>query len=200
LSIQLFSQELFAGFGWGLTNFQNNVVESTGFSELNYNADSEYRYSFLLKYQVPNSNFRFKGGFNYSSIKGIGTITDTNPNRNSVPIVVETENQLRTLILGFEYVVKDSIFTPYLGLDLLVGIFGDADIYRQTKSGERTREIYQGKTRIGLGINAGVGYKLIPGIELDLNLLYGSLNLLGKEDFEYSIVTTDLTVSVLFVL
>lgn len=199
-SLQLYSQDLLTGFGWGLTNFQYNIIESTGFSELSYNADSQYRYSFLLKYQVPTGKFRVKSGYNYSSIKGTGTISTTEPDENKVPLNVRTENELRTLILGFEYVVKDSIFTPYLGMDLLVAIFGDADVYYKNKSGETIREIFQGKTRIGLSINGGVAYTLIPGIEIDLNLLYGSLNLLGKEDYENNITTVDMTVSVLFVL
>lgn len=183
-----------------MTNFQNNIIESGGFSRLNYNADSEYRSSFLLKYQIPGKNFRVKSGFNYSSIKGSGVIETTNPSANSIPINVDTESELRTIILGFEYVNKDSLFTPYIGMDLLVGIFKDVDIYRQDKSGEIINEIYPSKSKIGLALNCGVGYKLIPGMELDVNLMYGSLNVLGKEDFENNIETIDLTVSVLFAL
>ncbi len=80
------------------------------------------------------------------------------------------------------------------------GVFEDVDIYYEDKSGESIREIFPSKTKIGLGLNIGVGYTPIAGMELDINLLYGSINFIGKEDFENNITTIELSVSLLFVL
>lgn len=188
------------GFGWGLTNFQNKIIERSNFNQLSYDADSEYRYSFILKYTIPNHNLRFKGGYSNSEINGIGIINFSDLNANSTPLNVRTETQLRTVTLGLEYVVKDSLISPYLGIDLLGGVFEDVDIYYEDKSGESIREIFPSKTKIGLGLNIGVGYRPIAGMELDINLLYGSINFIGKEDFENNITTIELSVSLLFVL
>lgn len=188
------------GFGWGLTNFQNNIIERSNFNQLSYEADSEYRHSFWLKYTIPDKHFRFKGGYSNSEIKGSGVINSSRLNTNSILLNVRTETQLRTITLGLEYVVKDSLISPYLGMDLLGGVFEDVDVYREDKSGEVVKEVFPSKTKIGLGVNIGLGYTPIPGMELDINLSYASINLIGIEDFENNIATIDITVSLLFIL
>lgn len=188
------------GFGWGLTNFQNNIIERSNFNQLSYEADSEYRHSLLLKYTIPDKHFRFKGGYSNSEIKGSGVINSSRLNTNSIPLSVRTETQLRTITLGLEYVLKDSLISPYLGVDLLGSVFEDVDVYREDKSGEVVKEVFPSKTKIGLGVNIGLGYTPIPGMELDINLSYASINLIGIEDFENNIATIDITVSLLFIL
>ncbi len=200
LSLTMSGQNLQVGFGWGLFNFKNNVVERKSFTQLSYKVDGDYRYSFLLKYQIPNENIRFHGGYYYADITGTGTIINLEPNTDTNPLNVETNNSLVTIALGFEYFIEDKTFSPYAGADLLMGIFKDIDVYYSNKNGRIVHNIYPSKTRIGLGLNVGISYEVFPGMNLDINLLYSSLNFLGKKDFEENIITTDLSVLLLFSL
>lgn len=199
LSFPIAAQNLQVGFGWGLVNFQNNIVERKDFNLLEYKVSGDYRYSFLLKYEMAESNIRFKGGYFFSEINGNGSITDVEPNLSSEPINVSTENSLATIALGLEYVIEEKTFKPYLGVDFLLGIFDDVDVFYSEKTG-MVREVFPSQSRIGLGLSGGISYELIPGMNLDINIVYSSLNLLGKESYEDHIITTDLTVFLLFVL
>lgn len=198
LSSQVFSQNLIVGFGWGLISFQNKVVEKSSNTLLSYEVESDYHYSFFLKYIIPGTQIRFKGGYYYSEIKGAGTIININPSETRLPINAKVDNTLKSLILGLEYLWNKGKFKPYLGIDMLFGTFDDADIFYEDKSGESIHQIYPGETRVGLGLNGGIGYNFFPGIELEINLHYGILNLLGKKDFEDNITAIDLTVSIMF--
>lgn len=196
----LFSQSIQAGLGWGLFSFQNNVVEKKGFNTLSYKVDGDFFYAFILKYRIPEKNLRFKGEYYFAEIQGAGRIDDIEPTENSRPLFVRTENSLVSFALGLEYVVDGESFSPYFGLDLLMGIFDDAQIsYVDQKRGQITK-IFPSKTRMGLGINVGINYELLQGINLDLNFQYSSLNLLGKEDYEDNILTTDISLLFLFIL
>lgn len=198
LSSQVFSQNLIVGFGWGLINFQNSVIEKSGNTLLSYEVESDYHYSFFLKYIIPGTQIRFKGGYYNSQIKGAGTIININPLETRLPINARVDNSLKSLILGLEYLWNKGKFKPYLGLDMLFGAFDDADIFYEDKSGESIHQIYPSETRVGLGLSGGIGYNFFPGIELDINLHYGILNLLGKKDYEDNITAIDLTVSIMF--
>lgn len=196
----LFSQGIQAGLGWGLFSFQNNVVEKKGFSKLSYKVEGDFSYSFILKYRIPEKNLRFKGEYYFAEIQGAGRVDDIDPVENSQPLYVRTENSLVSFALGLEYVVDGGKLSPYFGLDMLMGIFDDAKIsYVDQKLGQVTK-IFPSKTRMGLGINAGINYELLQSINLDLNFQYSSLNLLGKEDYEDNILTTDISLLFLFIL
>ncbi len=148
---------------------------------------------------MTESNVRFKGGYFFSEINGNGTIMDVEPNLSSQPINVSTENSLATIALGLEYFLDEKTFKPYLGVDFLLGIFDDVDVLYTDKKGD-IKDVYPSQSRIGLGLSGGISYELIPGMNLDVNLVYSSLNLLGKEGYEDHIITTELTVFLLFVL
>ena len=167
---------------------------------LSYKVEGDFFYSFILKYRIPDKNFRFKGEYYFAEIQGVGRIIDINPVENSQPLYVRTENSLVSFALGLEYVVDGGKLSPYFGLDLLMGIFDDAQIsYFDQKRGKVTK-IFPSKTRMGLGINAGINYELLQSINLDLNFQYSSLNLLGKENYEDNILTTDISLLFLFIL
>lgn len=198
LCSSLYAQNLTVGFGWGLVEFNNNVVEKNNFDLLSYNVDGDSKFSLAVKYRLPDKNFRFKGGYYYSEVKGNGIVRNINPAANSIPLQVEVINNLTTVTVGLEYIFEFGDFHPYLGIDMLFGLFGDAELYRTDAQGKTRIESFPGKTKIGLGTSGGIGYSLFPGIELDLNFAYSSLNLLGKEDYEESILTSDLTLSLYF--
>ena len=200
ISLPSLGQDLQVGFGWGLINFKNNVIERKGFSLLSYKVNSDYKYSFILKYLVPGDLFRFKGGYYFAEINGLGKISEIEPEENSRTTPASTETSLITVALGLEYFYKEYTFKPYLGLDLLIGIFEDVDVRYRNQSDELVREIYSAKSRIGLGLNAGLSYEFFPGMSLEFNMVYSSLNFLGKEDFEENIITSEINVSLLFVL
>lgn len=194
----LSAQNITIGFGWGLIEFQNKVVEKNNFDILSYNVDGDYKFSLAIKYQLPDKNYRFKGGYYYSEIRGDGVVRNINPAANSIPLQVQVINNLTTITIGLEYLFEVGDFRPYFGLDMLFGLFGDSELYRVDQQGKTRIESFPGKTRIGLGTSGGIGYTLFPGIELDLNFAYSSLNLLGKEDYEENILTSDLSLSLYF--
>lgn len=192
------AQGLQAGFGWGLVNFQNSVNERQGFNILEYEVKSDYRYGVVLKYKIPNSFFRFKSNYYYSEISGDGVINSINPSSSSAPLDVKTENTLTTVGLGLEYLVSEKPYNAYIGMDLLMSVFGDVKIRYFDGQNTRVEETYSSKTKIGLSGGGGISYNLFPGMDLDINVFYSSLNLLGKEDYEDNISTLDLTVTLLF--
>jgi opacity protein-like surface antigen len=103
---------------------------------------------------------------------------------------VDTKVGILSIGVGGELSLAPGPLNPYLGLDLEFNNFGDM------KAGDQT--ISSGISRTGIGVGAGIMFKLLPVISVDVSLKYQMMNLIGKSDGEDTIGILNLNAAVFF--
>jgi opacity protein-like surface antigen len=170
------AQGLDIGIGGGLSIVQtpSYYTDVAGFS-------SEYHIGLKGKLNLPVSPITPIGFVEYHFFRG----SESTPTGNS-----DTKQNILSIGVGGEYSIIPGPLSPYLGVDIEFNNLGDL-----TTSGSQTSS---GVSRMGLGVGAGVMFKLLPVINLDLTLKYQMLNLFGKIGGEDTIGLINLNAAIFF--
>ncbi len=188
------AQSLRIGLGGGISkvtgpdDYTNSIVSKNG----GLGFDSEYLLGGKAKFGLPIIPLNIVGSVYYHSFDGEAKSINT-----------ETSASLLSIGIGAEWGIIPGPVSPYVGLDFLINSFGDVEI--KDANGKHTEEI---GSRYGIGIGAGVDFKLLPKVDIDLCAKYNFNNLLGKDDKEWAkalitgdednMNTFDITVNFLF--
>lgn len=174
-----FTQGIHVAVGGGMTFVQGPDQWTNPLDKLGADFNTEYNVGVKVKLGLPLIPIVPVAGMNYYFMKGNLSSSDYSKSLN-----------LLSLYAGGEYALIPGPFSPYAGLDLQYNYFmeGKEDFPGGSAS-------FSGSgSRVGLGIGAGIDFKLLPFLGLDLNLKYNIFNLLGKQSGEptYSVLNLNL--------
>ena len=110
------------------------------------------------------------------------------PNDNSSAYTVESKTSFLSIGLGAEMTLLPGPIQPYLAGELLFTSFGDVTF-------DDINIDEQPDSKTGLGLGAGVYFKLLPIIDLDLSANYNMNTLLSSGD---ALNSTHIRLNVLF--
>ncbi|MBI9072231.1 MAG: outer membrane beta-barrel protein [Melioribacteraceae bacterium] len=183
------AQSLRIGPAVGFTAVQESGIFGPSMPDL----DNNLHYGVKAKLSLPMLPLKIQAHVIYTSFEGSG---------NAIPPIfssltktdVKVETSLLSIGIGGEWALIPGPVQPYIAADFLISSFGDTDISYSNIYDVST----SGESRYGLGIGAGVDFKLLPTIDVDLTLKYNFNNLIGKEDWEDNFNTINLTANILF--
>ena len=169
------AQGLKLGIGGGLSMVQSPdyYTDGAGFS-------TEYHIGIRAKLSLPVIPITPIGFVEYHFLTGS---MDTQLGS------VDTKQNILSIGVGGEFTLVPGPFSPYLGVDLEYNNFGDFEPSETEGS--------SGVSRMGIGLGAGVMFNLVV-IDIDVNLKYQMMNLIGKEDGEDTIGILNLNAAVFF--
>jgi opacity protein-like surface antigen len=170
-----FAQSIDLGLGGGLSIVQTPAAykDAAGFS-------TEYHIGIKGKLNFPLIPITPIGFVEYHFLSGSMTTLDGN---------VDTKLNILSVGVGGELSLMPGPLSPYLGLDIEFNNFGNFE-----PSGAGIGSV----SRTGIGIGAGLMFKLLPVINVDLNLKYQMMNLLGKSDGEETVGIINLNAALFF--
>ncbi len=170
------AQSIDLGIGGGLT-----LVESPSSYIDRYGFSSEYHIGIKGKLNFPLLPITPYGYIDYHFFRGTANETIILPGPG-VPSFkdLDTKQDLLSVGIGVELPLVHGPISPYLGLDFEYNHFGDLKFGPLNLSGN---------SRSGIGVGAGVMFKLLPFVNIDTGLKYQMLNLFGKSDVEDAIGT-----------
>lgn len=170
-----FAQSIDIGLGGGLSLVQTPAAytDAAGFS-------TEYHIGIKGKLNFPLIPITPIGFVEYHFFNG---------SMNTLDGSVDTKLNILSIGVGGEVSLLPGPLSPYLGLDLEFNNFGNFE-----PSGAGSGSV----SRTGLGIGAGLMFKLLPVINVDLNLKYQMMNLLGKSDGEETVGIINLNAAIFF--
>lgn len=177
------AQSIDLGVGGGLTLVQSpaSYTDRYGFSS-EYHIGIKGRLNFPLLPITPYGYIDYH--FFRGTASGITTVGLLPP-----PTDLSTKQDLLSFGVGAELPLIPGPISPYLGLDFEYNSFGDLKYGPFTVSGN---------SRSGIGIGAGVLFKLLPFVNIDASLKYQMLNLFGKSDGEDTIGIINLNLALFF--
>jgi opacity protein-like surface antigen len=163
-AISTFSQSLKIGIGGGYTALSgdNNFT-----AENVLNLNSGYHYGGKIIASIPLIPIQFAVNIYQNSLSS----EVTEPIAGTT---VTSETSFSSFGLGAEFTLLPGPVQPYLAADLLFTSLGDSKLNDIT--------ISSGESKTGLGFGAGVYFKLIPIIDLDLSVRYNMNTLLSDGD------------------
>ena len=163
-AISTFGQSLKIGIGGGYTALSgdNNFT-----AENILNLNSGYHYGGKILVGIPLLPIQFALNVYQNSLSS----EVTEPIAGTT---VTSEMSFSSFGIGTEFTFLPGPVQPYLSADLLFTSLGD------TKLSDIT--IASGESKTGLGVGAGVYFKLIPIIDLDLSVRYNMNTLLSDGD------------------
>jgi opacity protein-like surface antigen len=177
------AQSIDLGIGGGLT-----LVQSPAAYTDYYGFSSEYHIGIKGRLNFPLLPITPYGFIDYhffrGTASGIVTIPENPPIENA-----DTKQNLLSIGVGAELSLVPGPISPYLGLDFEYNNFGDLTYGSYTSAGN---------SRSGIGIGAGVLFKLLPMVNVDASLKYQMLNLFGKTDGEDTIGIINLNLALFF--
>lgn len=169
------AQGIDIGLGGGLSLVQSpaEYTDAAGFS-------TEYHIGIKGKLNLPAFPITPIGFVEYHFLNGTMSTAAGN---------VDTKQDILSIGVGGELTLLPGPLSPYLGLDLEFNNFGN---FEPSGTGIGSA------SRTGLGIGAGLMFKLLPIINIDLSLKYQMMNLWGKSDGEETIGIINLNAAVFF--
>jgi opacity protein-like surface antigen len=205
------AQSLRIGIGGGYASLNGPSALAKDISNNGAGLKNGYEIGGKLKLDFPLLPFRLTGQAYYMDISNSGSMkVIPGASLNPVNVNVETSMTMFSAGAGFEYDLIPGPISPYFALDLLYTSFGDVKTtYNPSTSGLSSLDAnkpYSNKSKFGLGIGIGSEFTLLPVIDLDLNVKYNLMNLMGKEDMkinginykEESVNTLTVTANILF--
>lgn len=174
-AVNVQAQSINLGIGGGLT-----LVQAPAFYTDQLNFSSEYHVGIKGKLNIPLFPITPIGFIDYHFLRGTAS-TEAGD--------VDTKQNVFSIGLGGELPLIPGPISPYLGLDFEFNNFGDLTIGSTTSSG---------MSRSGIGVGAGIMFKLLPVINIDASLKYQMLNLIGKKDTEDTIGIINFNVALFF--
>lgn len=201
------AQSLRIGVGGGYASLNGPSVLAKEISNNGAGLKNGYEIGGKLKLDFPLVPFRITGQAYYMKMSNEGNI---NTGVQAIPTIkMETSMSIFSAGAGIEYQMIPGPVAPYLALDLLYNSFGDIEVkYNPSIAGVSAdnSKPYSKKDRFGLGIGVGSEFTLLPVIDIDLNIKYNMMNLMGKENMkinginfsEESVNTITVTANILF--
>lgn len=201
------AQSLRIGVGGGYASLNGPSALAKDVSNNGAGLKNGYEIGGKLKLDFPLVPFRLTGQAYYIKISNEENF---NPGVAGIPTVkMETSMNIFSAGAGLEYQFIPGPISPYFALDLLYNSFGDVNVKYNPSlavvSSDNSKP-YSKKDRFGLGIGVGSEFTLLPVIDLDLNIKYNLMNLMGKENMkinginfnEESVNTITITANILF--
>ena len=176
LTISVIGQSIKLGVGGGYTA----LTGDNSFDEENLlNLNSGYHYGGKLVVGLPLFPIQFTGGYYINTLS-----SESNG--------FTTETDFSSFGLGGEWSFLPGPVNPYISAEVLFTSFGDTKI---SFEGEDLPIDDSAESQTGLGLGAGVYFKLLPMIDLDLSARY-NMNSLFKGDEELN--STNVRLNILF--
>lgn len=168
--INSYGQGLKFGVGGGLSMVQSPDRLTNSAAEGGSGFGSEYHFGLKAKLSIPLVPVTPVGFLNYHLLSGDDDISQS----------------ILSLGVGVNIELIPGPLSPYGTIDLQYNSFGDTEIGSQS---------FDGYSRTGLGIGAGIEFNLLPMVDLDLSAKYNMMNLMGKAENEETvgIITVNLT-------
>ena len=175
LTISSFGQLIKLGIGGGYTALTG---DNSLTAENALNLNSGYHYGAKLVVGIPLFPIQFTGGYYENKLS----------NDESG---VTSETEFSTFGLGVEWAFLPGPINPYIETEILFTSFGETKY--SFEGNDYSGDIDESKT--GLGLGAGVYFKLIPVIDLDLSLRYNMNTLFSSGD---AMNSTNVRLNILF--
>ncbi|HEX2982978.1 MAG TPA: outer membrane beta-barrel protein [Ignavibacteriales bacterium] len=172
------AQSFKIGVGGGLT-----LVQSPDYFD-DYDMSTGYHFGAKAKLGLPLLPIKITGQIYYNTFSG-------SVEEYEGPDLVNVDYSSSMLIVGagVEYSLIPGPISPYLGADLFLTSFGDLEA--ETLGQTFTRN--SAESRVGLGLGAGLDFKLLPMFDIDIAAKYNFYNLMGQEDEEEAFNAVSLT-------
>lgn len=187
------AQGISIGLTGGISMVQGPDAFTKDIEEGGLGFSSEPHYGLKGRFSLPLIPLSITGQVLYSNFTGDGEGT----NLAGQTISAETSMSMLIFGVGAEYTFLPGPISPYLAFDLFYSKFGEQEL-QQTIAGASSTQTFEGTSRSGIGIGAGLNFGLVPMIDLDVSAKYNLNNLIGKEDGEETISTLNLSLSVFF--
>jgi opacity protein-like surface antigen len=173
------AQSFKLGVGGGVTMVQGYEV----FDEADMSTG--YHFGAKAKLGLPLLPIKFTGQVYYNTFSGSQDL--------GFGYSADYSSSLLILGAGAEYSLIPGPISPYLGADVFLSSFGKFKVESPIINGED-----DGYSRMGLGLGAGLDFKLLPMFDIDAAVKYNMYNLVGKEDGEEDFNAVTVTVNFMF--
>jgi hypothetical protein len=176
-TISSFGQSIKLGVGGGFTALTG---DNSYTAENILNLNTGYHYGGKLIVGLPVLPIQFTANIFQNSLSSevADPITNT---------TVTSETSFTSIGIGAEFTILPGPVQPYLAGEFLITSMGDAKINDITLS--------NGESSTGIGVGAGIYFKLLPIIDLDLSAHYNMNTLLSDGD---ALNSTHIRLNVLF--
>ena len=169
LTIATMGQSIKVGVGGGYTALTgDNSLTPENLENLN----SGFHYGGKLVVGIPLFPIQFTGNIYQNDLSN--EYTDATSN-----LTVKSETSFRSIGLGAEMTLLPGPVQPYLAAEVLFTSFGETTV---TVEGFDPITGDGADSETGLGLGAGVYFKLLPVVDLDLSAHYNMNTLLGSSD------------------
>ncbi|MBU0475924.1 MAG: outer membrane beta-barrel protein [Bacteroidetes bacterium] len=177
ISSLTFGQSIKVGVGGGYTALTGDN-SFTAEDALNLNSGIHYGGKILVS--LPVLPIQFAANIYYNPLSNEYTEPITNT-------TIKTETSFLSIGLGAEFTLIPGPIQPYLAGELLYTSFGEATVNDFSAS--------EAESKTGLGLGAGLYFKLLPVINLDFSAHYNMNTLLSSGD---ALNSTHVRLNVLF--
>lgn len=193
LTNSILAQHIQIGIGTGYAHLGNKNYYSKNVGELNgcggLGLENWYIVNSKIKYKQPQLPIIFASEFSFISATrdidylGYYSTLQSSPAKMNI----DASQNIYSFIIGIEYPIHLSTFTPYLSTSFLGNYFGKTKVTRTPKPDENLYEdpeplIFSSIFRAGFDIGIGMEYLLLETISIDLSAKYSFMNLFGKKD------------------
>ena len=188
---QIFAQSFSIGVGGGLSQVVSPDFYTKDVSDYGYGFSTEWNVGLTAKLGLPLLPIKPRAIFMYQSFSGSGQNNSQLLGKSLAESDLKYSQSIITAGVGVQYnfipvpVGPD----PYLFLDILYNNFGKLKTEYQSFTNES-----KSYSRSGLAVGLGTAVPLVPVVNLDLQVAYQMLNLVGKDSGEKTVgvVTLDL--------
>ncbi len=180
------------GPSFGLSKQQDLSIGNVSGSDLSLGLDNDMHYGLTAKLDLHAINLTahiFKGKL--SGKESIAIMTNQ--------VDVEYEADLISAGIGVELTLIPGPVNVYVAGDFLFTFSSNGKAKTSNAFGTIETTFDSGSDQ-GLGIGAGIDFKVLPLIDIDLTARYNMNNMFSKEDGEVSWNTIEVTATVLFPL
>jgi opacity protein-like surface antigen len=129
---------------------------------------------FKIKAKIPSSSFKIIGEFRYHYF---GSSSEYASSEGTI-IKTFYSSSLIAIGAGTEYNFLPGDFSPYVAADIYYASSGDLEA---ETDGVNTK-LAEGTSRMGMGLGAGLEFKLLPAMDVDFSAKYNYYNLSEKPD------------------
>ncbi len=173
------AQSFKLGVGGGMTMVQGNDAFDAA------DMSTGYHFGAKAKLGLPLLPVKFTGQVYYNTFSGSQDVFGYN---------VDVSTSMLIIGAGAEYSLIPGPVSPYLGLDVFLASAGETKF----EAAGLPEQTIEGNSRMGLGLGAGLDFKLLPMFDIDAAVKYNMYNLVGKEDGEEDFNAVTVTVNFMF--
>ncbi len=178
----IYSQNLKLALGGGITTFQspNTFIKDVGNDGFGFG--NELFFGLKVKHSFPNFPVKIIAKLKYIYASGKGERQIVNSDLNVETASFEISKSIFSGGIGGEVFFFEGPYSPFFSFDLLYNAIGDTRANIQSSLGSGDFDLQKSGRRVGFGLGVGVIVKEIAeGTDLELNLNYNFLNMIGQE-------------------